>query len=173
MAQRHVSPADATNIPSVTERTRIPMSVPLARLAVQEIPGYHLHWFNGTADRISRALQAGYEYVEQEEVLMNSQSLGSDPAIDGNTDLGTRVSHIAGGVDDNGQPSRLYLMKLKEEWWQADQKALTSEGSRLEGVRKGLLGGILGGEKQSPEDQAQTYLDKTRTKIPDFLKRRA
>ena len=174
MAQRLANPADASNMPSATERTRVPMSVPVAHLAVQEIPGYHLHWFNGTPQRIQRALQGGYEFVEQGEVQVNNRTLGSDAATDGNTDLGSRVSIVAGtdiGLD--GQPVRLYLMKIKEEWWQADQKALVGDGSRLDGVRKSLLGGMIGSEKQSVEDRAQTYLDPSRTKIPEFLKRKA
>ena len=173
MSQRQASPADATNMPSATEKTRIPMSVPVAHLAVQEIPGYHLHWFNGTPQRIQRALQGGYEFVDPSEAMLNNRVLGSDTVQDGNTDLGTRVSIVAGDdIGQDGQPVRLYLMKIKEEWWQADQKALVSEGSRLDGVRKGLLGGLIGAEKQSAEDRAQTYVDTARTKIPDFLKRR-
>jgi len=172
MALRQASPADETNLPTVTEKTRRAMSEPTLKLAVQEIPGYHLHWFNGTPDRIQRALQAGYVFVEQSEVSLNSQSLGSDVLADTNTDMGSRVSQIAGGTGTDGQPSRLYLMKLKEEWWQADQKALTAPGSRLEGVRSALLGGNIGSEKQSAEDQAQVYVDRKRTQIPDFLKRR-
>jgi hypothetical protein len=174
MSQREANPADATNLPKVTEKTRIPMSVPVARLAVQEIPGFHLHWFNGTPDRIARALQGGYEFVEQGEVSLNNRVLGSDVAKDGNTDMGTRVSQAAGTeIGADGQPVRLYLMKIKQEWWEADQKALVSDGSRLDNVRKALLGGSVGAEKQSAEDRQQTYLDKTRTQIPDFLKRRA
>lgn len=174
MAQREANPADATNLPTVTERTRIPFSTPVARLAVQEIPGYHLHWFNGTPERIQRALQGGYEFVEEHEVHMNSRSLGSDTAESGNTDMGSRVSVVSGeGADASGQPARMYLMKIKEEWWQADQAALTAEGSRIDNVRKALIGGTVGADKQSAEDRSLTYLDPKRTKIPDFLKRRA
>ena len=49
---------------SVTrERKRIPMSVPVQRLEVAEIPGYHLHWFLSTPERLQRALDGGYEFV--------------------------------------------------------------------------------------------------------------
>ena len=160
--------------PTVNERTRIPMSVPVANLAVPEIPGYHLHWFRGEPQRIQRAQEAGYEFVNKGEVLVNNKSLGSDPASDGNTDMGTRVSHISGSdLADDGQPQRLYLMKIKEEWWIADQKALTAEGSRLDGVRKALLGGRIGSESQSAPDRAQTYVDTKRTRLPSFLERKA
>lgn len=174
MAQRQASPADATNLPTVTEQTRVPFSVPVARLAVPEIPGYHLHWFNGTPERVQRAQQGGYVFVEEHEVHLNNRLLGGDTAESGNTDMGSRVSVVSGGeVDGTGQPARMYLMKIKEEWWQADQAALTAEGSRLDNVRKSLLSGAVGSEKQSAEDRSQTYLDPKRTRIPDFLKKRA
>jgi hypothetical protein len=173
MATRQANPADESNQPSVAERTRIPMSVPVAKLAVPEIPGYHLHWFNGTPERLMRAQTGGYEFVDMLEVQLNQRTLGSDTAQDGNTDMGTRVSVVAGDeLDRQNQPMRLYLMKIKEEWWLEDQRALEAEGSRLDNVRKSLLGGMIGAEKESGEDRSLRYVDKSRTKIPDFLKRK-
>lgn len=174
MAQAQANPADKSSAASPSERKRIPMSVPQARLAVPDIPGYHMHWFRGEAGRIQRAMQAGYEFVDEGEVQVNNRLLGLDPIKSGNTDMGTRVSQIAGGddIDATGQATRLYLMKIKQELWEEDQKALTEPGSRLDGVRKGLLGGTLGSDNQAPGDRAQTYLDPKRTKMPDFLKRK-
>lgn len=174
MAQRQANPADETNTPSSEERTRIPFNTIVSRLSVPEIPGYHLHWFNGTPQRIQRARAGGYEFVRDDEVLVNNNVLGSDPAEDGNTDMGTLVSQPAGGdaIDANGQAVRLHLMKIKEELWQADQKALTAPGSRLDGVRNALVGGQIGQENQPGTDRSQVYLDPKRTKIPDFFKRK-
>ncbi len=170
MAQRQANPADESNEPTVQERRRVPFSVPTPRLAVPEIPGYHLHWFIGTPGRIDRALQAGYEFVEQTEVRVNNHLLGSETAEQGSTDMGTRVSIAAGGeIELGGQAARLYLMKIKEEWWQEDQKAAIGPGSRLEGVRQALLSGMLGREGQRNEDNAQVYVDTKRTAIPDYL----
>ena len=174
MASQQANPADATNTATVSERTRVPFSVPVARLAVPEIPGFHLHWFLGTPQRIQRAQQGGYEFVLDEEVQLNNRGLGGGSLEDGNTDMGSRVTQVAGDeIGHDGQPVRLVLMKIKEEWWLEDQKALVSEGSRLDNIRKSLLGGLIGSEKQSAEDKAQTYVDQSRTKIPDFLKRKA
>ena len=166
-------PSEAVGAPT-TERSRIPFSTPVARLAVPEIPGYHLHWFMGTAQRIQRAVDGGYEFVEKAEVKLNNRVLGSDTAQDGNTDMGSRVSIIAGSeTGPDGQAVRLILMKIKQEWWEEDQKALVSDGSRVENVRKSLLGGLAGAEREDRTDTAQRYVDKSRTKIPDFLKRKA
>jgi hypothetical protein len=118
-------------------------------------------------------MNAGYEWVHPSEVAINDRGLGTD-GTDGNTDLGERVSVIAGGdVGADLQPQRLYLMKLKQELWLADQKALEGEGSRLENVRQSLLVGRIGADGQNRTDQANTYLDQKRTKIPAFLQRKA
>jgi len=174
MSQRAANPADADNMPRVDERTRRPFTHPVGSLSVPEIPGYHLHWFRGDAQRIQRAFEAGYEFVDPNEVHVNEKRLGADTAEDGNTDMGTRISVSAGGdMGQDGQPVRLYLMKTRQEWWEKDQAALTAPGSRLEGVRQSLASGMLGAEKQSSEDKAQVYVDPKRTKLPDFLRKKA
>jgi len=172
MSQRTASPADENNLPTVEERVRRPFTTPVGNLAVPEIPGYVLYWFRGDHQRIQRALEAGYEFVDNSEVIVNEKRLGSDYAQDGNTDMGTRVSVSAGGdAGPDGQPSRLYLMKIRKEWWDKDKAALTAPGSRLEGVRQALVAGQVGAGDQQPGDRAQTYLDKKRTKLPEFLQR--
>ena len=171
MSSAKATVADATMKPAPAERARIPMSVPLARLAVNEIPGYHLHWFNGNPQRISRALQGGYEFVTPDEVQVANRTIGGDTVHDGNSDMGTRVSLPTGDeVGSDGQPVRLYLMKIKEELWLADQQALVGDNSRLEGVRRALLGGMIGSETFSGDDRSKVYVDTKRTRIPDFLK---
>lgn len=168
--ERPANPAEAINEIPVGDRKRLPMSLPVARLSVPEIPGYHQHWFVGSTARMQRALQGGYEFVRPEEVALNNRVLGSDTAQDGNTDLGTRVSIVSGDdVGKDGQVVRLYLMKIKEEWWQEDQRALVADDSRLGGIRRALAGGLLGADKESGADKALRYVDQKRTKLPDFL----
>lgn len=166
-----MSTAVVSNSPAQTaQRKRIPMSGPQLALSVPDIPGYRLYWFRGDPGRIQRAEQGGYEFVRPEEVALNNRTLGSDPAKAGNTDMGSRVSAVAGaevGLDQ--QPVRLYLMKIKEEYWREDQAAQLGPGSRLNDVRKALAGGLLGAEGQALEDRKQVYVDPKRTKIPDFL----
>ncbi len=122
------------------QRDRIPMSLPVTKLAVPEIPGYHCHWMRGDPARIQQALRAGYEWVSQDEVDLNTFGVGDGPEASGHNDLGSRVS-ILGGTGEDGGAQNLYLMKLRQEYWEADQKAFAERqetiASRLRGD-KGL-----------------------------------
>src|SRR5450631_3311015 len=82
-------------------RKRIPMSTPQQRMQVADLPGYHLHWF--LESRVPRALQAGYEFVEDSEVNVNQKGAANKGDVSGNTDLGTQVRVIA-GIGENGNP---------------------------------------------------------------------
>lgn len=151
-----------------SERKRIPMSVPVQRLEVPEIPGYHLHWFLSTAERLQRAMDGGYEFVDEREVKINNVSLGGDSAASGNADMGSRVSVVSGQeVGKDGQPTRLVLMKLKQEWWEEDQKLVEARNTK---VRDALLGGMIGAEQDRGNDSQHRYVDKARSQIPDFFK---
>lgn len=155
---------------TVAERKRIPMSVPVQRLEAEEIHGYHLHWFQGTQERISRALDGGYEFVDPREMQINNVSLGGDSALSGNTDMGSRVSVVSGQeLGKDGQPVRLVLMKIKQEWYEEDQKAAEQ---RSEQVARALTAGSFGSEKDAAGDTVRRYVDKSRTSIPDLFKRK-
>ena len=150
------------------ERERIPMSVPVQSLEVPDIPGFHQHWFDGTPARLQRALDGGYEYVDEKDVDLNAVSLGGDSSVSANTDMGSRVSVVAGQeVGQDGQPARLVLMKIKQEWWEADQQLVEDRNMQ---VRDALLGGMIGAEHDAPGDTQHRYVDKKRSAIPDFFK---
>ena len=105
-----VNPANETGQDAVStvQRRRIPMSLPQMRLEVPEgcCPGFHLHWFVGTPNRIQRAQDAGYEFVSRGEVFVNNKDLAGDVTQSGNTDLGDRVSIVDGdGTGVDGQAS--------------------------------------------------------------------
>lgn len=119
------------------EGSRIPMSLPILKLDVPEIPGYHLHWMRGDAARLNQAQRAGYTFVEQDEVDLVATGLADDANASGNTDLGTRVSISAGGNDEQGQNQRLYLMKLPLEYWEEDQKALEDRNEQIAAALRG------------------------------------
>lgn len=141
MAVEPTSPANGKT--RVTERTRIPMSSGQQKLAVPEIPGYHLHWMLGTPERIQQALNAGYLFVDQSETDLVNLQIGGDAKKSGNTDLGSRISALAGseiGID--GQPVRLYLMKLPQEFRDADLKA---QEAKSDLVRQAILKGDVEG----------------------------
>jgi len=121
-------------------RKRIPMSVPKAKLAVPEIDGYHLHWINDYAGRVIQATQGGYEFVTEEEAMVNSFSLGSASDLNGNTDMGSRVSVVVGKNED-GTALRAYLMKIRNEWFVEDQAVAQERVDAVDGqIKRGRVG---------------------------------
>lgn len=120
------------------EQGYIPMSIPRQRLAAPEIPGYHTHWFMGMPDRIQQALQAGYTWVDSDEVELSNFDLAGDGRPIGGTDLGTRVSTVAGGLyEGTMQPQRLYLMKIPEWLWEHHQKAIADVNENIAAALRG------------------------------------
>jgi hypothetical protein len=175
-ARERMEKRNPGNIPGtpIEERKRIPMSVPVQKLWAPEIPGYHTHWMLGTAERLQQAHNAGYTFVDEEEVDTNEVRLGGD--IKGHTDMGSRVSKVAGGGDmTGGQPTRLYLMKQKLDWYEEDQKLLHQRNDSIvdaltANFKAGMVGGPADGERS--EDVANRYVDPRRAKIPEFFRRK-
>lgn len=149
-------------------RPRIPMSVPQLKLSVPDIPGYHLHWMLGTPERLAQAHAAGYEFVDSDEVKVNnSRGFADDAEESGSTDMGSRVTVVAGGdTDSGGQSIRLVLMKLREEWWQEDQKKLEARSDELAQALR--AGNRLPGDDG---DGSNRYLDRNRTTRNMFQRR--
>jgi len=161
---------------TITERTRIPLSVPQRKLEVPDISGYYTRWFRGTPQRLAQAERAGFTFVTPDEIQLNNVSLGGDAKKDGNSDLGDRVSVVEGSeIDGGGQAVRMYLMKQKLEHYKEDaelsQKRNDSIADALTAAyRQGSVGGAAPGER--PEDQAARYVDKARSKVPDLFRRK-
>lgn len=165
LPKQTVAPAPQTENPgegkpAVSQRRYIPMNVPVQRLQVPEMPGYHYHWFRGDRARLMRAEQAGYEYVDEQEVELNNLDIGGESAASGNTDMGTRVTVISGEqLGNDGQPGRLVLMKIKTELWQASEKILADHNEQIaEAIRGGQVGT---GPNETPADKAQRYVKQT------------
>lgn len=137
-----------------------PMSVGQRRLEVPPIDGYHLHWFRGNSANLHRAQQAGYTFVEPDEVSLNDFDLAGGEENNG-TDLGTRVSVVSGDdVGQNGQPGRLYLMKVPLEWYEHSQRLL---GNVVDETVAALKGGKIGVSEDGQETRADAghrYLKK-------------
>lgn len=131
--------------------TRIPMSVPQSKLAVPEIPGWHCHWFLGNPQRIRQALRAGYQFVQNDEVQVANIGVADDASLSGSSDLGSNVSIPAGAndLDQMGNPQSLYLMKIRQEYWEADQALLAD---RNEQVARTIRGEALEGDEYIPRD---------------------
>ena len=141
----------------VTDETRVPMGTPQQQLAVPEIEGYVCHWFADRPGRIPRAARGGFEFVSPDEIKLNSFTLAGNVEESGNTDLGNRVS-ILGGTDEGGRGMRLYLMKIKREWWERDA-ALREETS--ERIADTLRRGRTGAERETGGDAAMRYSRKS------------
>lgn len=155
------NPANDVKVSEIPEGY-IPMSAPVQRLQVPEMPGWKLHWFRGEPGRIARAQRAGYRFVEETEVRVNNFDLGGSKDNSGNTDLGTRVS-IEAGEDDG----RLYLMKVPQELYDYAQKLL---GREVDSVVDALTSGKVGSENdEEASDTANRYVQRKRTKL--FKKR--
>ena len=145
----------------VTEGSRIPMSLPQTKLAVPEIPGYYLYWFLG--QNIARAQKAGYEFVDQDECELTSTGLADDASTSGSTDLGTRVSAVAGGlIEGTVEPQRLYLMKLRQEWRDKDVEAIEATNERIASALRGgtPMAGNGAGPAETGQDRLNRYLKK-------------
>lgn len=143
-----------------------PMSAGIPKLSVPEIDGYQLRWFRSDPGRIFRAQQAGYTFVNDDEVELNNFDLGGDAKNSGNTDMGTRVSVISGDeADSTGQPTRLYLMKCPNEVYEYSRKVL---GDRNESIAEALRGGKIGAghDGETREDQGHRYV---KGKVPDLF----
>ncbi len=160
----------------VAERKRVPLSIPQRKLEVPEIPGFHLRWIEGTAQRLAQAERAGFVFVEPHEVELNEVSIGGDATKSGNSDMGSRVSVVAGGISDDSQALRLYLMKQRMEDYLEDQKLLDDRnGSIADALTRAYRTGTVGGRDQgeTADDAAHRYVDPKRSRVPELFKRKA
>jgi hypothetical protein len=144
----------------MSEADRIPLSVPQLRLAVPDVPGYHLHWF--VTKNVARALRAGYTFVEQDEVEINNPDISGAVNASGSTDLGSRVSLPAGGfIEGTSEVDRLFLMKLPKEWRDKDVAKLEAINDNVAAALRGgrtPAGGTGAGPAETPLDQTRRYL---------------
>jgi|CryBogDrversion2_7_1035282.scaffolds.fasta_scaffold12597_3 hypothetical protein len=137
---------------SAVDKKRIPMSTAQLKLSVPEIPGYHLHWMMGTPSRIAQAMKGGYTFVESDEVDVVNTGLADDASKNGNTDMGSRVSLVAGSdTGEDGKEQRLYLMKIPLEYWEEDQQALESKNEQIASTLRG--GGDVGGNPNGSDNR--------------------
>ena len=122
----------------VRQRRRNVFNGTTLRLTVNKtIPGHHLHVFTDTGMRIQEALEAGWEFVSPEEV----GGVGTN-VVDKNTDLGNRVRYLVNPRTGDGSEKFGYLMKLRDEWWEEDNRAKNVQPDRIDNaIRKGKVAG--------------------------------
>jgi len=95
-------------------RKRTPLGVMRGKLDAKIPDGFVGRWINDEGNRISAAIQGGWEFMK------GGEPVGQGP-VDLNSDLGSYTSQIAGTKDD-GSPLRTYLMVIKREWYEEDQR---------------------------------------------------
>jgi hypothetical protein len=119
-------------------RKRVSFSANRKRLQVDtEFPGFVTRWFNDQDDRLQRAEDAGYEYVNRAEV----GQVGDKDVANGNTDINSRVSRVVGRAANN-QPIRAYFMKIREVFYREDLTKKEETNRRVdEAIRAGKAGG--------------------------------
>lgn len=139
------SPAAARG---VTADTRIPLSVPRQKHSAPNIPGYYTRWFMDTEARLAAAFQAGYEYVRKDEIAVNNHGIANDRGEVGGSDLGSRVTIVAGGTGEGGQAARQVLLKLRNEWREND---LAKKLEKSEDLVRALRAGRPPQDGGSPE----------------------
>ena len=149
----------------------VPFSGGTRKMQVDPIPGYHLHIFRGEPGRLQQALQRGYRFVRPDEVNVHYFELAGDQSLPGQTDMGDRVSWPAqDGVSEDGQFLRLYLMKLKEEFWQEDQAKFEAE--RIEPVVRAFTAGMSDPQTGAPGALTDNVYRRP-VKIPDMFKKKS
>ena len=134
-----------------------PMSVGQRRLEVPEKPGWHRHWFRGMPSNLQRAQQAGYKFVDPEDIDLNSFDLAGVDTDEKGTDLGTRVSVTSGDdIGVGGQPGRLYLMECPEALYEYAQGILREGNTQtVDALRGGQVGAGKNGETR--DDRSKRY----------------
>lgn len=172
MSKTFLNPANETGTKAdLITFKRVPMTAPTRKLEVPDIPGYKMYWFRSEPGRLQRALRAGYEFVKPEEVDINNFDLAGNLDVPGHSDMGERVSVAAqDGVGENGQFLRLYLMKIKLEWWTEDQEKYEVEkiDPIVESLGAGNIGAGEGGE--TPGDVRNRY--KKAAQLPAMFKKK-
>lgn len=85
-------------------KRRIPLGAPTQRLAAHEREGFHPRWINDEPGRLTRAEEAGYEFVTTSDERQEKRR----EIVGRNTD---------------GSAKYAYLMEIPQEYYDEDQRA--------------------------------------------------
>lgn len=117
------------------KRVRVPFGAHRLKLQTAQRPGYVRRWFNDTEDRVQRALDGGWQFVEKGEVTVGEGALHEE-----STDLNNYVSKIV----SKGKTAsiRAYLMEIPQEYYDEDQALKEQVNKRVD---EAILAGTPGG----------------------------
>lgn len=129
----------ARSEPPRVRAERKPFGTMEQKLAYPDRQGFHRHWFNDVPGRVTRALEAGYEHVKDNE--------------------GKNVREIVGTAEGGG-PLHAFLMEIPEEWYKEDMAAQQREiNERENAITRGKVEGA------SPTEQNKFYVGGEGTSI--------
>ena len=116
------------------------------KLLAPQRPGFVRRWVKDVGNRLAEVQRKGYSFVSKDEI--DTQEVFS-------TDAGDKVSQVGG--TDSGNPYRLYLMEISEEF--AKEDAEEKEASRRETedqIRRANVGpeGLSGSVMYNPNPHA-------------------
>ena len=111
--------------------TRVPLGVSRPKLAVPQREGYVRRWVNDVEGRLEMAERGGYQFVEDQSLQIGA------PDIDNvNRDLGARMSRVV----DKSTGMKAYLMEIKKEYHEEDQRIKMREVDETENaIKRGAL----------------------------------
>lgn len=112
------APAQTASVIELPPRpNRKPFGSMEQKLAYEDRPNFHRHWFNDVGARITRATEAGYEHVKDKD--------------------GKNVSKVV-GVAEGGGALTAFLMEIPEEWYKSDMSAQQEEiDAREASIKRG------------------------------------
>lgn len=104
--------------------TRTPISGRNVLTVSGKEPGYTYRGVNDQGDRVAEFLDRGYELVEATTVRVG------DKRVNATTPEGTKAQVSV------GKGEKAYVMRIKQEWYEEDQKAKQVQVNELEAAIK-------------------------------------
>ena len=94
---------------------------------------HSLRWVNDLDNRLHEFLDAGYEFVQKDEI----SSTGSRTVDNTEAQVDSRVSKVVSYDKLNNRPVSAYLMKIKKEWYEQDQN---EKADRIQARKERMVG---------------------------------
>lgn len=94
-------------------KKRVPLGIPRQKLTAQQRDGYVRRWVVDRPGRLSQAEDGGYTFV--------TDPLPGASDVTQRDGIGSRISRVVGTHEDRN-PMTAYLMEIKKEWYDEDQK---------------------------------------------------
>ena len=140
LANREVVNTPTPSVDGAVRRKRNVFNGTTTKISVNKtIPGFHLHVFTDSGNRIQDALDSGYEFVTPDEV-----GGVSDNVVSKNGDLGDRVRYLVNPRLE-GSEQYGYLMKQRLEWYEEDQDSLQQKNNAIDAaIRQGKVSPFAG-----------------------------